>query len=258
MAAIRDIIAGSQRLDLAFALALEDLKDRYRRSYLGLAWIVLSFLAFILIKTLVFGELFEGPDYDFLSHLVIGFALFGFASGVIGGAANLFVQNRTWILSTNLPYTLYAHTLAMRSLAELGLIALAAVILVATLGQSTPAHLWTVPPAIVLYYTTAIGLCLLFAPIGARFRDFVYAVQTVMRMLFFATPIIWIATPGTLRGEIAKWNPLTYYLDIIRLPIIEGRIPIFAWGVCLLLVIVIWTIGLIVFHRTKRQVPIWL
>ena len=119
-AAIADIAEGLKRLDLSFAIAWEDLKDRYRRSYIGLAWIILSFLAFILVKALVFSGFFDQADYDFFSHLVIGFALFGFMSATISGGAHLFVANRTWILSTNLPYTVYAHVLAIRSLVELG------------------------------------------------------------------------------------------------------------------------------------------
>jgi len=90
-------------------------------NYLGLAWIIIPFLAFISIKAVVFAGLFDKAGYDFFSHLVLGFALFGFISSVISGGVSRFVADRSWILSTNLPYSLYACTLTLHSLFELGL-----------------------------------------------------------------------------------------------------------------------------------------
>lgn len=245
-------------LRISWALAVEDLKDRYRRSYIGLAWIILSFLAFILIKALVFSGVFDQSDYDFFSHLVIGFALFTIINQIITGGAALFVTNRTWILSTNQPYTLYANTLIIRGFAELALLAFASLILIGWMGQIHPAHLFTIPVALALYYLTGLGVCLLLAPIGVRLRDVIYAVQTVMRMMFFATPIIWVPTPGTIRGLIAQWNPLTYYLDIVRVPLIEGRFPALSWLVCCIITALVVLAGWLVFGTMKRRVPVWL
>lgn len=255
---ISDIDAGLKRLDVALALAWEDIKDRYRRSLIGPSWIVLSFLAFVLVKTLIFSELFIPTGYDFFSHLVIGFALFGFISAAITEGTHIYVLNRDWILSTNLPYTTYAHTLSIRSLIELGLVGSITVVLVVLMGDTAPKHLWTLPFALIPYYASAIGLCMLFGPIGARYRDVVYAVQTITRILFFATPIIWIPTAGTYRELIATWNPLTYYLDIVRIPIIEGRVPLFSWLIVLAITTFLFAAGSLAFSKTKKNVPLWL
>lgn len=256
--AVSDITAGLGRMDLALALAWEDLKDRYRRSYIGLVWIILSFLAFILVKSLIFSGLFDTPGYDFYSHLVVGFALFGFMSTAISGGTNIFVANRTWILSTNLPYTIYAHVLTIRSIFELFLVGITAAVLVLLMGDISPSYIWTLPLAIVPYYLSAIGICLLLGPLGARFRDVLYAVQTLIRILFFATPIIWIPLPGTIRETVAFWNPLTYYLDIVRIPVIEGNLPVTSWAVVLILTFILILGGTIVFSKTKKGIPLWL
>ena len=256
--AMDDLREGMARPGLAWHLAIEDLRDRYRRSYLGLAWIMLAFLGFIAVKALVFAGLFQDEEYDFFSHLVIGFSLFSFMAIVVPGAANLFITSRTWILSTSLPYSLYANTLIARAFAELGFLAIGAVVLIALMGNVQPANVWTAIPALFAYYLTALGLCLLLAPIGARFRDLVYAIQTVMRMIFFATPIIWVATPDTLRGVIAQWNPLTYYIDIIRQPLMTGTVPLQAWAVVAIITVVILGAGVFVFGLTKKRVPMWL
>lgn len=256
--AIVDIVQGFKRIGLSTSLAWEDLKDRYRRSVLGLIWIVLAFLGFILIKSLIFTSLFEGDGYDYFSHLVIGFAIFGFISASIPGGADVFALNKVWILSTDLPYTVYVNMLVIRSMIELLIVAVAAIICVLWLGRVTPGHLWTLFPALLLYYMTAMGLCFLFGPIGTRYRDLVYFLQSITRMLFFATPIVWVATPDTTRGIVGMYNPLTYFLDILRMPIIEGKVSLLAWGISGGVCLGIWIFGLIVFSATKRRIALWL
>lgn len=256
--AIVDLKEGFKRFGLSATLAWEDLKDRYRRSALGVTWIILAFLGFILVKALVFGKLFEGEDFDYFTHLVVGFALFGFISASISGGADVFTINKAWILSTNLPYTVYANTLIIRSIFELAIIAIPAAITIIWLGNPRPNFLWTIPPALLVYYATALGLCFAFGPIGTRFRDFVYFLQSITRILFFATPIVWVATPDTTRGLIGTYNPLTYFLDLIRMPINEGKVSIFAWMICGLFCLAIWIVGVIAFSVSKRKIALWL
>ena len=256
--ALRDIVDGFLRLPIAWSLAHEDLRDRYRRSYIGLAWVVVSFIGFILVKQLIFAQLFQVDGYDFLSHLVIGFALFTFVSTVIPGGAGLFNANRTWILSSNLPYTLYVNKLILQSFIELGLLTISATILLLLWGDLHPSALWTIPPALLLYYLSAYGTCLLLAPIGARVRDSVYAIQTVMRMLFFATPIVWLPTPGTLRAEIARWNPFTYYLDIIRMPLMNGDVSTQSWLIVTGITGLLLIAGFVAFTIARKKVAYWI
>ncbi|MBW3096892.1 ABC transporter permease [Pseudohoeflea coraliihabitans] len=256
--ALHDLKQGFSKSSLSFELAVEDLRDRYRRSYIGVAWIMISFLAFIVIKQVVFSGLALVEGYDFFSHLVIGFTLFTFMSAIIPGAANLYFANRTWILSSNLPYVLYINKLIFHSFIELLLVSTVATLLIVIFGDARPANIWTILPSLLVYYLSAFALCLTLGPIGARWRDSVYAIQAIMRMLFFATPIIWVASPGTVRETIAKWNPLTYYLDIIRVPLITGEIPVEAWLVTTSCTTLLLALGIIVFTATRKRIAHWL
>lgn len=255
---IHDIASGFSKFHISWELALEDLRERYRRSYIGLIWVVVSFIAFISIKQIVFSQLFPVSGDNYFSHLVIGFALFTYCSAIVPGAANLFVSNRTWILSSNLPYTLYANKLIFQAMIELGLLTIASALLIGFGSHLALGNLWSIPLALVVYYLSSLGLCLMLAPLGALFRDSVYLVQTIMRMLFFATPIIWLPTPGTMRGTIAKWNPLTYYLEIIREPLISGTVPTLAWLVTGASTLVLLLIGSLIFALTRKRIAHWL
>lgn len=256
--AIVDLKEGFKRFGLSATLAWEDLKDRYRRSVLGLLWIIIAFLTFVLVMLLIFGRIFDAEGFDYTTHLVVGFAVFGFISSLIPGSGDVFAVNKAWILSTNLPYSVYANALVLKSFFELAIVGATAALLVIFLGNPNPGHLWTIIPALALYYLTALGLCFAIGPIGTRYRDFVYLLQSVTRMLFFATPVFWVATPDTSRGLISMYNPATYFLDIIRLPINEGRVSMTAWMICGLCCLGLWVIGFISFSVSKRKIALWL
>ena len=56
-AAFQDWSKSARLVPLWSNLALEDLRDRYRRTVLGLTWIIASFGLFVAVKVFVFGQL---------------------------------------------------------------------------------------------------------------------------------------------------------------------------------------------------------
>ena len=59
------------------------------------------------------------------------------------------------------------------------------------------------------------------AIISLRFRDFPPIIQSIMRLAFFATPIIWIERDlGDFGGLLLLINPFLWFLKIVRDPLI--------------------------------------
>jgi ABC-type polysaccharide/polyol phosphate export permease len=94
--------------------------------------------------------------------------------------------------------------------------------------------------------------------IGARMRDLEHLMSTVIRFLFFATPIFWIPGEGTLRSIVALVNPLAWFLDLLRLPLLNETPSIQIFMLCII-VTALSVIGAFVVHRQYgRFVPTWL
>lgn len=242
---------------LCLALAVEDLKDRYRRSALGVIWIAVSFFAFIGIYAAIFGELNPGNP-SFILFLVIGFALWTFINALIVDGVNCYLRCSSWILSCNLPYSVYLLQFIYRAILDFSLIAVSALMFCFLF---TDIHLTALPVAffgLCFYALTGLGLTMVLAPMGARFRDSIHATKTIMRIAFFATPIIWVPAPGTIRSEIAFWNPAAHYISIIREPLM-GSIPDpVSWMVVLAITGISLLLGVVGFAVTKKGVPLWL
>jgi ABC-type polysaccharide/polyol phosphate export systems, permease component len=80
-------------------LALEDLRDRYRRTVLGLMWIVASFALFVLVKVLVFGQLTAASRAEFGVYVTLGFGLWAFINSMVMDACTAYMHARPWILA---------------------------------------------------------------------------------------------------------------------------------------------------------------
>ena len=88
MAAWRDWVAAAGKPSLWVNLALEDLRDRYRRTVLGVMWVVISFALFVAVKVLVFGQMSAASNREFAIFVTLGFGAWTFISSMVADACN--------------------------------------------------------------------------------------------------------------------------------------------------------------------------
>ena len=79
-------------------------------------------------------------------------------------------------------------------------------------------------------FTSLIGLAVLtsnltltnlsLAIAGARYRDLSQIVQNITQVLFFLTPIMWLPRLVGEDSIILLLNPIVYFLDITRTPLL--------------------------------------
>lgn len=246
-----------QRSDMIFNLALEDLRDRYRRSYLGIAWVTLSFLLFIGIKLLIFSRLNTNIDVNFGISLIAGFGTWMFISSVVTEGANTFNVNKTWILSTSLPYMTYIFQNTIRNLLSLLLIIMAMFPLLFLCGMKASIELLTIIPAIAVLIFASVWTAMFLAPLCTYSKDLDHLLALFMRIMFFATPIIW--TPGSdpVLNLIAIINPFYHFIELIRAPILGQGIAMQSWLIVILITFVGIIAGAISYIGSQRHIPFW-
>src|SRR5690606_19100286 len=81
-------------------LAWEDLLDRYRRTALGVSWILLSFALFVAVKVLVFGQMVSAPQIEFGLFVTLGFGLWNYINAMVVEGCTAYIHARAWILGT--------------------------------------------------------------------------------------------------------------------------------------------------------------
>lgn len=255
---LQDIAEGVKRHQLWRALAIEDIRSRYMRSFGGIIWVFISFAFFVFVKTLIFAPLFGKEVTHFAPYVTTGYFVWAFVSSSISEGCNSFIAAKGWIRGARLPLTVFVFRTVTRNMILTSINALVVVIiLVITRVQVTPVALFAIPMAGLLFLN-AVWVTILFSSIGARFRDFIHMVSTVMRVMLFLTPIFWMPDQMGNLWDYLQFNPIAHFLIAFRDPILYGTIPILSVKVVGAITGVGWTLTLIVFAYARRRIVFWI
>lgn len=239
------------------ALAWADWKTRYRRSALGAAWVFVSFAAFVGVKVLVFGAM-SAQDLGFFAiWLAAGFLVWTYISANIVEGCNVFVLSSRWIKGADLPYIGYVLQSVMRNNIQLLLSALVLVIAMFIFPPASGLALLTILPAIPILVLNALWAQLALGVLCARHRDFIHLAQTLVRLLFFLTPILWVPADFGRFGEYAVYNPFTHYIAIVRDPLVFGTAPGLSWLIVLAITACGTAASLLAFRQFRNKIVFW-
>ena len=259
---IADIAGGFRAGRVWRAFAWEETKRRYRRSALGLIWIVIGYVAFVAAIALFFGNFNLATAEQirtieqFATHVALGYAVFALITSNMQDGASLFTGSAAWIKSVSLPYSVYALKNVTRTLVPFALqIASWLVFALATGHEFKPvAALSLVAAAIIVF--NAVATQLFFGFLSARFRDIEHMISTVLRVLLFITPILW-TLDGTTGGAraLATLNPLTHFVEVFRAPL-SGQAPeAVSWIIVACSSAVIWGAAILAGAALRRRLP---
>lgn len=237
-------------------LGLQDIKAKFRRSYIGPLWILLHMAFFVGGAGVVYGIMFGQPMREFLPFLTAGFVIWGFILSSLTESGSAFINAEGYIKQFVYPKQIYlvrplvVYTIIM-------LIGLSALIPVQLLFHSFSIQGWLLAiPGLLVLLLAALGHIVIFAYMGTRFRDLPHAMGGLLQVLFFVTPIIFPVK--ILRDRhldfVYQYNPLYYLIDVVRHPILEGELAIpenylFAGTY----VVVVWVIATLVAKRLDTR-----
>jgi ABC-2 type transport system permease protein len=120
-------------------------------------------------------------------------------------------------------------------------------------------------PAFLLLAVNGLWVAFLLGAVTARFRDLAPITQSLVQLLFFLTPIVWIYSdllnspnPATAsRARLAEFNPLLSFLEIIRAPMLGQDQHLRYWVIALAITVVGWVLTLFVMRRYRSRVSYW-
>lgn len=211
---------------LAWQLARRDIVGRYRSSWLGLLWAVITPLILLAIYTFVFAVVFNARWGDDAAESRGVFALTMFCGMLI---YNLFaeVANRSPMLIVENPNYVKKVVFPLEVLIVSSLIAAMFSLLVGfgvwlvgwgLIMQTWPS--WTVvwlPLVLMPVSLVTLGCGWFLASLGVFIRDLTHAVLLGTQVLFFATPIFYRVerVPPSFQF-VMKLNPLTHAVGDAR------------------------------------------
>ena len=102
-------------------LVKRDFKKKYKRTYLGVLWSLLSPLLTLLIMTLIFKNFFGRSQPHYTTYIFCGNIVFSFFTDSTAGAMGALVGNADVFSKINLPKYLFLFSKSISSLINFGL-----------------------------------------------------------------------------------------------------------------------------------------
>ncbi len=206
----------------------------YKRSYLGVSWIVLSPLIWVFFLALIFSD-FVGirirdvagdPSLNFGLYLYCGLLPFLAFSEAMSKGMNSIRSSSGLVQKVIFPLELLPFTSAIASMIDKFFGAGALLIAVMLFGRSLSWTVLLLPFVILLQVIFILGLTYIMAVLGTYLPDLGEIMRPVIRGMFFLTPIIW--TPDRLPERIrwvVDYNPLAYLVNAYREIVLFGNLP---------------------------------
>ena len=255
-----DVKEGISDIQLPLLLAKSEIKRRYRRSTLGPFWITISTAVTITTIGFIFGKIFKSPLSEFLPFIAAGLILWNFISSTISDSCDVFVQSEASIKQLPLPLFTYVEQLVIRNFyIFLHNIVIFPVVCFVT-GRALGLNCFLSIPGIILVLLNLSWVSLALGIVCTRYRDLAQIVKSILQILFYVTPIIWM--PNQVSARVAsifiELNPIYHILSNVRAPLMNNQPSMLNWIVSILVAVLGWAVTIILFNHYKKRIAYWL
>ena len=235
------------------------LRVRYSTSFLGYLWSIIDPLLmsgiYFFVFVLVFHRHVPGQE-PYIVFLVAGLLPWTWFSNAVTDCTKAFTREAKLLRSTTIPRTIWVARMVLSKgiefIASIPVLIAFALITGATFHWQAVYWLIAIPLQAVLL----MGLGLIVAPLVVFFRDLERAIRLILRLLFYASTIIY--GPADLEkiglGFVSAFNPLTGIMGLYRSAFFPQDLNWFDVATSAVMSVVILVIGVLVFRGSIRTV----
>lgn len=239
------------------ALAFYDIRSRYRFSMLGTCWIMMSTAVTAVSVGLIYGQFFGMNVTQYLPYFTAGLIVWIFISSVLNEASTTLIGAGSLIKGTRVPISLHIMRMLQRNflifLHNLVILGIVWLLMAWPLDSGIIAAL----PGLLLLYVFLIGASVIIAFVCVRYRDIPPMIAAGTQFLFLASPIIWHQEHITHGAEILAFNPVTYFLRVVRDPLLGQTVPLSVWIVAAALTGASVGLAALVYVTYRNRIAYW-
>src|SRR5664280_2599627 len=178
--------------ELIWALALKELKIRYKRSVLGFMWALLNPALLMVVLTLVFSTVMRFPIPHYAVFLLSVLLPWTFFSQSLSYAVESIVANGDLIKKIRVPKLVFPMAAVVSNIINLLLSLIPLALLVPLLRHP---FYWTwvyLPVPLLALAIFTLGMTFFFAAANVYYRDVSHILQILLSAWFKLTPMIYV------------------------------------------------------------------
>ncbi|HEY1358458.1 MAG TPA: ATP-binding cassette domain-containing protein [Thermoleophilaceae bacterium] len=213
---------------LTRVLARIEIRVHYEDSALGYLWSLLRPLALFAVLYLIFSRAVGLADgvRDFPLYLLSAIVLWTFFVEAVSGGLPSLVASQPLLRRMRFPRLAVPLSLVVKALFTLAMNFVVVAVFLA-IAEATPRLSWLEVPVLVLLVTIlATGLTVWLSTLHVRYRDTLQLWTVAQQLLFYASPIIYVAGryPDAVERVLAL-NPLAAIFTQLRHALIDPSAP---------------------------------
>ncbi|MDD9950532.1 MAG: ABC transporter permease [Zetaproteobacteria bacterium] len=220
----RFVSLAKTRKSLLWGLAVRSLLVRYQGSVFGFLWTLLSPVLQIAVYSLVFGVVMRVGMKDYWLYLFNGIVFWGIISSTLLEAPASILGSSRLVSRAGLPSEIIPCRIVLTLL--LNYLIVLPVYLACFFMFRGPLTIHFAQILFILPLTLMFCLAsaLILAYLGAIFRDIQHFIQVIVQLLFFTTPITYVAERITGKLEmVLQYSPFTAVVSMNADALFLGR-----------------------------------
>ncbi len=210
-------------------LAKIELKNKFRRSKLGIMWTFLSPFLLTLIMSIVFSTVFHQNMATYTPYILTGILFWDvLTSGLIGGSY-VIVGNDAFLRQFNHPASIYTLKSAIVYTISFVIATISLCIWVLfTTPENLVIGLISLPLTILIFFALAWGGTTISSFTCTKYRDYPQMIPLILQTVWYISPVFFQENMFLQNDILYMWfciNPITHILYLLRKPFLEGIFP---------------------------------
>jgi len=238
-----------------YNLVLNNLRSRYRKSYLGFAWSLLNPLVTMVVMAVIFSAVLKMELRSFGFYLFSGLLPWIFISNSLSAGCNSMVQAEGFLRKVNVSKIVFPVASVATEGVNFAFSMISLLILAFFMKASFGISLVALPLAMIVLFLFTAGLVLVVSVLNVYFRDLPYVLQVGLTLWFYTVPILYplALMPPPLK-RLLLLNPLYYFVKLFQSLIYDGVFPPWRiWLLCVVLGGATCAIGLFLLKSKERD-----
>lgn len=212
--------------DLIVLMTGNILKNRYKRSMLGIFWMLLNPLLQTIVLAVAFGAMFKSALPHYPVYLLSGLLAWSFMTQTTQYAMGIMTTGSGLLKRIYIPRATYVVAVVGNGLVNFLVSILPLTLIVWFLDHPVTVSWLFLPACILILSVFTLGLALLLSTVSVFFNDSIDIYQIFVQAGFFLTPIMY--PPSVLPESLSGWmvlNPFFLLIELFRTPIYTNTIP---------------------------------
>ncbi len=212
--------------DLIYQLVGRELKVRYKRSVLGIAWTLLNPLSQLLVFATVFRSVLKLSIPHYASSVFCGLMVWTWFQASLTEATGVINANATLIRQPGFPSIILPIVTILVHMIHFVLALPVLLLFLLIDGVTLQSDIWQLPVLMLLQLGFTAGLSYILAATSVSFYDTKYTVGVLLQLLFYATPIFYDISVIPDRYQFWYWlNPMSHLVSAYRAVLLQDAQP---------------------------------